>query len=249
MKPDEYKKLIRIYLPDISLDKDMDVALSADQSHYLKHVMRKSLGDVLRVFNGKDGEWLAEVSEIKKNSCSITVKEKLLEQKTSRDIWAVASVIKKDAQNLVIEKACELGVSKFYPVICDNTVVHKINQERLQTIAIEVAEQTERLDLMKVEELVKLEKVIDSHKERKFIVCLERNNPEPLIKVARHSLKDSLAVVIGPEGGFSDAEAERLGKKENVVFVSLGENILRAETALIAALATVQAVFNAETSQ
>jgi len=246
MKIEEYKKLIRIYVPNSFLDIDNEIELGADQTHYIKNVMRKSIGANLRVFNGKDGEWLAEVSEIKKNNCLITIKEKLIKQKQSRDIWAVASVIKKDALDLMIEKSCELGASKFFPVICDNTVVHKINQERLQAIAVEASEQSERLDVMTVEELLKLEKLIDMHKDRKFVVCLERCNPTPLAKAIPKFSDKNLAIVIGPEGGFSEAEIARLDKKENVIFTSLGNNILRAETALIAALATVQIIFDAD---
>lgn len=242
MELKDLKKLSRLYISETSLHKGAEIELNKDQTHYLKNVMRRNEGDFIRFFNGRDGEWLAEISRFKKNQCFLVLKEKLAEQKKSSDVWAVASVVKKDALDLMVEKSCELGASEFFPIRCDNTVVHKINRERLQLISIEAAEQSERLDVMAVSEVLAIAKLIDSNKERKFVVCLERAMSFPLMKVFKQNKESDLAVVVGPEGGFSEAEVQILSMKTNVVFASLGDNILRAETALIAALAVLNAV-------
>jgi len=242
MTSEQYYKLIRIYV-DSDLSDGSSVNLTEEHVHYLKNVMRKDAGDSLRLFNGRDGEFLAEITELKKNKGTLSVISKLHEQKHSRDIWAVASVIKKI--DISVEKACELGASRFIAVETDKTVVHKIRQDRLQAIAIEASEQCERLEVMQVEEKVeKLENFINSNKGVNFIVCLERNNPKSIIKVAEELRNSNLAVVVGPEGGFSAEEVSRLEKMSNVYFAALGSNILRAETAIISALSAVQLVLD-----
>ena len=162
MKAEDYKRLVRLYVPEAAFIQGKNLSLSEGQAHYLRNVMRKSAGDALRVFNGQDGDWLATVAEINKKKALVKLDHQLLEQKQSPYVWVLASPVKKEAFDLMIEKSCELGAAKFIPVTCEHTVVHKINQERLQAIAIEAAEQSERLDVMTVEPLSDLKKCLNS---------------------------------------------------------------------------------------
>ena len=241
MGMEDYKKLVRLYVPEPEFVQGEQCALSEGQAHYLRNVMRKSTGDKLRVFNGHDGDWLATLAEINKNKALIEFDQQILEQKNSPDIWIIASPVKKEAFDLMIEKSCELGASKFIPVVCYHTVVHKINQERLQAIAIEAAEQSERGDVMAVEPLIDLKKYLNSFgSERKLIFCIERFDAPALLETVRKLGKVPIAILIGPEGGFSETEADFIKNLEYVYSVSLGPRILRAETALIAALSAIQ---------
>jgi 16S rRNA (uracil1498-N3)-methyltransferase len=239
---ENYTKLLRLYVPEHGFNVDKKCSLSEGQAHYLRNVMRKSAGDTLRLFNGEDGDWLATLEEINKKNAVVKLNHQLLEQKNSPDIWVLASPVKKEAFDMMIEKACELGAARFIPVICERTVVHKINQERLQAISTEAAEQCERMDVMEVAPLGSLEKSIESATlNRNLIFCLERADGTKGLRQTLESLPaNPIAVLIGPEGGFSDQEINLICKINNVYPVSLGSRILRAETALISALAGIQ---------
>ncbi len=237
----DYKKLVRLCVPEPGFIQGESCSLSEGQGHYLRNVMRKTAGDRLRVFNGRDGDWLATLTEISKNKALIKFDQPLLEQKHSSDIWILASPVKKEAFDMMIEKSCELGAARFIPVNCDHTVVHKINQERLQAIAVEAAEQSERSDVMDVAPLVDLKKCLSSFDPaREIIFCIERVEADPFAEVARKLAKKPLAILIGPEGGFSTGEIDFIKEFGHVHPVSLGSRVLRAETALIAALSGVQ---------
>ena len=236
-----YTNLVRLYVPEPEFVQGETYALSERQVHYLRNVMRKAAGDKLRVFNGRDGDWLATLTEINKNKALITLDQLKVEQKQSPDIWVIASPIKKESLDLMVEKSCELGASKFIPVVCDHTVVHKTNQERLQAIAIEAAEQSERCDVMEVAPLIDLKKCLNSFdSSRNLIFFIERIEAPSLAQVMRTVQKKPIALLIGPEGGFSEAETELIKNYKFVHPVSLGSRILRAETALITALSGVQ---------
>lgn len=205
--------------------------------------MRLNAGDKLRVFNGIDGEWLTEIKEINKKSALIEFYKKIDKQISASDLWVLASPIKKESFDIMIEKSAELGASKFMPVICAHTVVHRANEERLQAISIEAAEQCERMDIMTVSPLVELKAVLQGWpSDRKLIFCQERGGAPPIAqKLAGIKKGTPLAVLVGPEGGFSDEETQFIRSQPFVESVSLGPRILRAETALIAALACIGA--------
>ena len=243
MAIEHYTNLIRLYVPEPDFVAGEVCALSEGQVHYLRNVMRKNAGEKLRVFNGRDGDWLATLVEINKNKALISLDHLRVEQKASPDIWVFASPVKKESFDLMVEKSCELGAAKFIPVICEHTVVHRINQERLQATSIEAAEQSERGDVMEVAPLTELKKCLSSFdSSRKLIFCIERIDAPSLKEVMPKLENKPLAILIGPEGGFSEAEIEYITAQKYVHPVSLGSRILRAETALITALSGLQLV-------
>jgi 16S rRNA (uracil1498-N3)-methyltransferase len=239
-----YKNLIRLHIPQDSIARGDSCLLSEGQAHYLRNVMRVAQGDRLRVFNGRNGEWLAELSEINKKKAIVTFVDKLREQSAASDIWALASPVKKDAFDMMVEKAAELGTARFLPALCEHTVVHRVNRARLAAVATEAAEQSERLDLMEVAEPQPLESILNSWPSgRKLIFCLERGDATPIARKLQSLPGDApLAVLTGPEGGFSDREVALISKLPFALPVSLGPRILKAETALISALACIQAL-------
>ncbi|MFH1158667.1 MAG: 16S rRNA (uracil(1498)-N(3))-methyltransferase [Pseudomonadota bacterium] len=241
LEAEKYKKLVRLYIPDADFAHGEKCRISEGQAHYLRSVMRKTPGDALRVFNGRDGDWLATISELNKKNALLEMDHKLLEQERSPDIWVLASPVKKEAFDLMIEKSCELGAARFTPVVCEHTVVHKINQERLQAIAIEAAEQSERFDVMSVDPLMDLKKcLVSTCCDRNIIFCIERARAASLSETARELAGRPLVLLIGPEGGFSSREIEFIRGLKYVNAVTLGPRILKSETALIAALSGVQ---------
>ena len=237
---DKYKKLIRLYIAEEALVKGQACALNENQAHYLRNVMRKAPGDQIRVFNGKDGEFLAELEVVKKRSAMIILKEQLLEQKNSGNVWVVASPIKKTNFDLMVEKSSELGASKFVPAIFEHTVVHKVKLERLEAIAIEAAEQSERLYVMEVCDIQRdVVQFIKDNQNIKFLFCVERSLEKSILKVLSDIGSNDVAVIIGPEGGFSDKEISNISALDNCYPVSLGGNVLRSETAMISALSAI----------
>jgi len=225
--------MLRLYVPDALSGGTL--TLSDDQAHYLRNVMRRAEGDEIALFNGADGEWLGKIETLSKKAAIVRLEKRLRDQAPRRDVRVYASVVKKEAFELMVEKACELGASSFTPLICDRTVVHRVNAERLQAIAVEAAEQSERLDVMTVEPLAKLKDVLDGSID--VIFCQERSGAPTLLAAAQKLKGKPIAVLIGPEGGFTPEEIEFIGKTSHPV--SLGPQVLRAETALIAALAGI----------
>lgn len=238
----ELTSLLRLFVPRENISRGESHELSEGQLHYLRNVMRSKPGDRLRAFNGRNGEWLAEVTELSKKKAIITFVEKIREQVGASSITILASPVKKEAFDMMVEKSTELGAGTFQPVICERTVVHRVNQERLQAIATEAAEQCERLDLMEVMPAADLKKALATWpSSRKLIFCLERGKAPPIAEVLRTGLWQDCGLLVGPEGGFSDAETGFISALPFVQPVSLGSLILKAETALIAALACVRA--------
>lgn len=239
MSVDLLHKSPRLYVDAPALAAGQLIELSGNQHHYLRNVMRIEAGGSLRLFNGRDGDWAGEVKEVSKKNVLISVLDLINQQKPGPDIEVLASPVKKEALDFMVEKSCELGAARFRPVACDHTVVHRINRERLQAVAVEAAEQSERLDIMQVELLNDLKDILKTwDKSRKLIFCIERKGAPLLTEVLRdrQTLVPPLALLVGPEGGFSAAETESLLSLDYVLPVSLGPRILRAETALVAAL-------------
>ncbi|MDP2205921.1 MAG: 16S rRNA (uracil(1498)-N(3))-methyltransferase [Alphaproteobacteria bacterium] len=239
----DHARLIRLFVPQEQPAAAQLCELSERQAHYLRNVMRCAVGDRLRVFDGTSGEWLAEIKEVSKKKALISFVEQIREQVNSPDIYVLASPVKKEAFDFMIEKASELGAKAFQPIACARTVIQRVNEDRLQALAVESAEQCERLDVMRILPLKTLKDFLNSMPlDKKLIFCIERTQaPMILPRLQEAETKLPLAVLIGPEGGFTPEEAEMVAAMPQAIPVSLGPRILRAETALAAALTCVQA--------
>lgn len=229
---------IRLFVPD-GLRAGAAFALSAGQAHYLGAVMRRAAGDEVRLFNGRDGEWAARLEGVRKDRAGVTVLDQVRIQAAEPDIWLAFAPLKRDATDLVVEKATELGASAIIPVMTERTNAARVNVERLRAIATEAAEQCERLTVPEVREPVTLEALMaDWPAERTLFVALERAEAPALPGAA--SGTGVVGLLVGPEGGFSGQDRALVMSCPAVRAVSLGPRILRAETAAIVGLALLQ---------
>lgn len=232
--------MIRLHLP-ADLTADAALAPTLDQSRYLTQVMRMKVGDDLRVFNGRDGEWRASVFEILKKGVVLRARERLREQAHPPDVDLLIALIKKSALEFAVEKATELGVARIRPITTARTQTQHLRLDRLDAIAEESAEQTGRMDVPQVEDPQKLETLLDGwDPTRRLMFCDETGGP-PAVPTLQAAGPGPWAILIGPEGGFSPEERERLRALPFAVPVALGPRVLRADTAAVAALTLWQA--------
>jgi 16S rRNA (uracil1498-N3)-methyltransferase len=223
-----------------ALGEGLAVPLSDDQAHYLLHVMRAKTGQRVSLFNGRDGEWLAEIGALSKRGVSLACRTQTQKQAGVPDLWLAFAPVKKTPSDYLTQKATELGVSLLQPVMTRRTIVGRINAERMTANAIEAAEQAGRLSVPEIREAISLEKLLAAWpKERRLFFCDEAGDAEPLAKAARGA---PAAILTGPEGGFDPAERALLRGFSFVTPVTLGPRILRADTAALAALAIWQSV-------
>ncbi len=244
----------RLYL-DADFAQDAVLALDKEQAHYLITVMRRKAGDGVRVFNGRDGEWRAEVVEAGRRSASLRLAEQTRPQVLPPDMALYFAPVKKARTDFIVEKATELGARAITPVMTARTMADRVKTERLVLIARDAAEQTERLDLPQIGEPVSLTGLIkDWDAERRLIFCDEAGEDadQPWGGAAGRagSITDQLstvtadkwAILIGPEGGFAPEERQLLRRQAFVLPVALGPRILRADTAVVAAMSVWQAM-------
>jgi len=208
---------IRLFV-DTPLGEGQSILLDRDQANYLFNVMRLNIGDYISVFNGKDGEWQADVLHANKRKGILVAKYQSMQQLNPPDLWLLFAPIKKTRTDFIVEKATEMGVSRIFPVNTDYTNSDRIKQSRLQSHSIEAAEQCGGTYVPPVDELSKLTSIL-------------KDWPK---------VGDKWAILIGPEGGFSKNEIKYLKSLEFVTSISLGPRILRADTAVVAALAIWQ---------
>jgi 16S rRNA (uracil1498-N3)-methyltransferase len=232
---------LRLHIP-FDLSPDAALSLSKEQAHYLANVMRAKAGETVALFNGRDGEWRATIGKVAKNSVELVVCEQTRPQAAEPDLWLLAAPIKKDCIDLVAEKAAELGASALWPVFTRRTVMSRVNTERLAAHMVEAAEQCERLTVPQVMEPVALDKALAGWDAARTLLFLDEGGLGAPIAEALTGLSGPLAVLVGPEGGFTAEERAGLARLHFARPVSLGPRILRAETAAIAALAVVQAI-------
>ena len=232
--------LPRLYIED-NLAADVVIALPREAAHYLTKVIRKSEGDFLRVFNGKGGEWRAEITAIAKKSAELTLRERLREPPTTPDITLLFAPVRKHRTAFIIEKGTELGVRTFQPVLTARTQFPRLNIEKARLQAIEAAEQTERLDVPEIEPARPLLDVLSAWDDTPILFADEAGDAQAA-QDACTKLSPPVAILIGPEGGFTDAERAELRGMKNVHPISLGPRILRADTAAIALLSVWQSV-------
>ena len=232
----------RLYVPD-DLAFDTAIVTTVDQAHYLRNVLRLMPGAVVAVFNGRDGEFGARIDRLDKNGATLTVGARRRAQPAEPDLWLLFAPIKRQRIDILVEKATELGVAALRPVITRHTQVERVNLARLSAHAIEAAEQTERLSVPRVHEPVELDRALAAWPaDRRLVVCAERRAAPPIAAALAGLVPGAHAILIGPEGGFAEAELDGLLKLPFVTLVSLGPRVLRADTAAVAALACWQAI-------
>lgn len=230
---------IRLFV-EPSLGEGQSVSLTKDQVHYVFNVMRLENGDLIRVFNGKDGEWLAKLDRQSKRSADCVLIEQTALQKDPPDLWLVFAPIKKARTDFIVEKATELGVAKIQPVLTEFTNSERVKLDRLQAHAIEAAEQCEGTFVPLIEAPQKLATLLDHWPDdRKILFCNEALAGGQSV-ASIELVEGPWAILIGPEGGFSQKEIERLSKMPQTQSVGLGPRILRADTAVVTAISLWQ---------
>lgn len=228
---------IRLYVT-ADLGEGVMVPLADGQAHYLLHVMRAKSGMRLRLFNGRDGEWTAQIATAAKRGVAVTVLARTAPQDRLADVWLCFAPVKKTPADYLAQKATELGATRLQPVFTRRTIVTRVNEERLAANAVEAAEQSGRLSVPEIAAPVALEKLLASWPvERTLYFCDEGGDARPLAAVAGPA---PAAILTGPEGGFDPAERAMIRTQKFAVPVTLGPRILRADTAALAALAVWQ---------
>lgn len=227
---------IRLYV-DHPLGAGQSIPLEKEQAHYLFGVMRQRLGGAVALFNGRDGEWQAEITEAGKRGGTLTCVTQSKPLQMPPDLWLLFAPIKKTRTDFIVEKAAEMGAARILPVGTEYTNSERIRQDRLQAHAVEAAEQCGGTYVPQVDELQKLSRLLDHWPtERQLMFCDEAEVGNALQLAAQDHKDAPWAIVIGPEGGFSEKERKRLHAMEQAHVVSLGPRILRADTAAVAAM-------------
>jgi len=222
-----------------SLSLNLTDKLDKSQSHYVSKVMRLKEKEVFSLFNSS-GEWEAKISSITKSIVEFNVTKQLRQKENTKDLWLAFSPIKSNYFNFMIQKATELGVTKFLPIIFERTIVRKINKERLEKVIIEAAEQSNRITVPSIEDPQKLKSFLNNDMD---LIFTDLNTANTKIDIKKLTTKPT-CVIIGPEGDFSEEEREEILKFSGVQPIKINENILRSETAVISALSIINYAIN-----
>jgi len=227
---------IRLFFPE-SLSINLTGKLDRSKSHYVNKVMRIKVNEVFSLFNS-GGEWEAKVKKITKGIVEFIVTKQLRHKKNSKEIWLAFSPIKSNYFNFMIQKATELGVTKFLPIIFDRSVVRKINQARLQKIIIEAAEQSNRINIPSIEKPQNLKNFLSKNKKTIDLIFTDLNSENKKFDTKKLTNKP-ICLIIGPEGDFSESERAEVFSFDGVKPIKINENILRSETAAISAISII----------
>ena len=214
--------------------------LDKSQSHYLSKVMRIKENEFFSIFNSS-GEWEAKILNISKNLVKFKITKQLRHKVTFKDLWLAFSPIKSNYFNFMIQKATELGVTKFLPVILDRTIIRKINKERLEKIIIEATEQSNRIQIPKIEDPQSLNSFLNKYDVDLIFTDINSNNPKLNLKKLS---KKPVCILVGPEGDFSESEREEILSYKGVQAIKINDNILRSETAVISAISIINYAIN-----
>jgi 16S rRNA (uracil1498-N3)-methyltransferase len=234
---------IRLYFSG-KIESDLVAHLEKEQSHYIKDVMRLKKGDIFSVFNTQ-GEWNASVQNYEKQGVKIKILKKNRDKKNEQNIWLAFTPIKQNPMNFLIQKGTELGVQKFIPILSERTAVKVINIERIKKIIIESAEQSNRISIPEIESLKKLKDFLFSFpKDGILVFCDINSNQSDLKSVLSKKGMGPICILIGPEGDFSENERKLITELKQSQSISLAQNILRAETAAVAAVTLVNYYLN-----
>ena len=230
---------IRLFF-SATLSTNITGKLDKSQSHYLIKVMRIKENEFFSLFNS-NGEWEAKVLKLLKSTVEFKITKQLRQKENLKDLWLAFSPIKSNYQNFMIQKATELGVTKFLPIIFNRTVVRKINSERLEKIVIEASEQSNRINVPTIEKPQNLNSLLKKKIMNLIFTDLNSNNK----KIDKSKLSEKpICIIVGPEGDFSEAEREEILNFKGVQPFKINENILRSETAVISAISIINYVIN-----
>ena len=223
-----------------SLSLNLTTTLDKSQSHYISKVMRIKESEVFSLFN-ISGEWEAKILSISKSIVEFNITKKLRQEENPKELWLAFSPIKSNYFNFMIQKATELGITKFLPIIFDRTVVRKINKERLKKVIIEATEQSNRINVPVMEEPQSLNLFLKNNNTDLIFTDLNSENK----KIDLNQLTSNpTCIIIGPEGDFSEKEREEILKYKGVQSIKINENILRSETAVISAISIINYAIN-----
>jgi len=220
----------RLFL-DTLLGDAIDVLIDGGQAHYLISVMRLKAGDPVLLFDDRSGEWLAQATAIGKRELTLTIRRQLRERETVPDLWLLAAPIKKARIDWVAEKACELGIALYRPVLTRRTIVDRVNLDRLRAHMIEAAEQCGRTALPALESPIKLTQLLRDWPSERLLYFADESGGEPFV-----ASPGPAAILVGPEGGFDESERAAIRANPAARPISLGPRILRAETAALTAI-------------
>ena len=228
--------MIRLYV-EADLSQGATIGATEGQAHYLGSVMRRSAGEIVHLFNGRDGEWAGRITSLSRGKALFTAEHPLRPQTDDEDLWLLFAVLKRDSTDLLVQKATELGVSALVPLFSERTNAARVNLDRLRAIAVEAAEQSERLTVPTLRDVQRIEQVLaDWPDGRTLFAALERQDARVL-----KPIQGPAALLIGPEGGFGARDHAVIDQCGFIRPVSLGPRILRAETAAIVGLTLLQA--------
>ena len=229
---------IRLYFPD-KIQSELSSHLTNEQTHYVKDVMRLKIGDKLSIFNTL-GEWNAIIKSYENNRAKIKIMEKVRDKDNDKNIWLAFSPIKQNPLNFVIQKGTELGVSKFTPILSERTIVREINIERVNKIAVEASEQSNRISVPEINKAVPLKIFLTIFpKNGCLIFCDINSNQNNLKNIFEKKVDGPICILIGPEGDFSENERKMIIDHNQTYSISLAKNILKAETAALSAITIV----------
>jgi 16S rRNA (uracil1498-N3)-methyltransferase len=230
---------IRLFFPK-SLSINLSDKLDKSQSHYVSKVMRAKEDEVISLFN-TSGEWEAKIVNISKSLIEFKITKQLRKKENSKELWLAFSPIKSNYFNFMIQKATELGITKFLPIIFDRTIVRKINKERLEKVVIEAAEQSNRIKVPNIENIQNLSNFL--HNCDVDLIFTDLNSSNNKVDLKKLSSKPT-CIVVGPEGDFSEIEREKILSYKGVQAIKINENILRSETAVISAISIINYAIN-----
>ncbi len=233
----------RLYMPGV-FEVGTSLALDQAQGHRLRHVLRLGAGAAVAAFNESAGEWLCELTELGRGRSALNLIRQIRPLEPEPDLWLLFTPLKRARLDWLVEKASELGASALLPIWTARTQSERINRDRLHAIAVAAAEQSERLSVPEIRSPEALDRALAAWPaDRRLILCDESGAGVPIAEALMAiPPRSPAAVFVGPEGGFTDAELDGLGKLPIVTRVGLGPRVLRAETAALAALTVFQAI-------
>ena len=230
---------IRLFFKE-SLSLNLVSKLDKSQSHYISKVMRIKENEIFSLFNSS-GEWEAKILNITKSIVEFEITNQIRQKENQKELWLAFSPIKSNYFNFMIQKATELGITKFVPIIFERTVVRKLNKERLEKVIIEASEQSNRINIPTLEDATNLEDFLKSNQMNLVLTDLNSDNK----KVDLEKLTNKpVCIVVGPEGDFSENERGKILSFKDVQAIKINENILRSETAVISAISIINYAIN-----